>query len=116
MSIIVTGSLGFIGSHPGVALMENNYSVVIADNLSNSSIDVLDRLTQITGEDVPFYKADVTDEEQVHTIFEQHDIEGVIHFAGYKAVEESVEQPLKYYVYRFLELSTKLNKCKGIIK
>lgn len=97
MIILVTGGLGFIGSHTVVELINNNYQVVIADNLINSKIEVLDRLYRITGIKPTFYKIDVTDEAKLEPVFKNHDIDGVIHFAGLKAVGESVSKPLEYY-------------------
>lgn len=97
MKILVTGGLGYIGSHTVVELCKNNYDVVIIDNLSNSKIDVCDKLKKITGRDVPFYKGDVCDKDLLDEIFKKEKIDAVIHFAGYKAVGESVLKPLKYY-------------------
>ena len=97
MNILVTGGLGFIGSHTVVELIKNNHTVIIADNLINSKIEVLDKLSTITGIKPTFYQIDVTDEQAVESIFNNHKIDGVIHFAGLKAVGESVEKPLQYY-------------------
>lgn len=97
MNILVTGGLGFIGSHTTIELIKNNHKVIIADNLINSKIEVLDKLSTITGIKPNFYQVDVTDEEKVQEIFENHKIDGVIHFAGLKAVGESVSKPLDYY-------------------
>ena len=97
MKILVTGGLGFIGSHTCVELINKNHQVVVADNLSNSKIETLERIEKITGTKPVFYKIDVTKEELVEEIFKKHDLDGVIHFAGYKAVGESVEKPLEYY-------------------
>ncbi len=97
MNILVTGGLGFIGSHTVVELTANNHEVIIVDNLSNSKIEVLDKLHQITGRRPAFHQIDVTDETQVEDIFLTHKIDGVIHFAGLKAVGESVSKPLEYY-------------------
>ena len=97
MRILVTGGLGFIGSHTCVELLNENYEVVIADNLSNSSIDVLDKIEKITSKRPKFYEIDVCDKEKVSKIFNENEIDAVIHFAGYKAVGESVSEPLKYY-------------------
>jgi len=98
MNILVTGGLGFfIGSHTVVELIKNNHEVIIADNLINSKIEVLDQLLTITGMKPIFYQIDVTDEDAVETIFKTYKIEGVIHFAGLKAVGESVAKPLDYY-------------------
>ncbi len=97
MNILVTGGLGFIGSHTAVELIKNNHTVIIADNLINSKIEVLDKLSNITGMKPTFYQIDVTDEVKVEEIFNNHKIDGVIHFAGLKAVGESVSNPLEYY-------------------
>jgi len=97
MNILVTGGIGFIGSHTVVELIKNNHTVIIADNLVNSKLEVLDKLHQITGIKPIFYQIDVTDADQTERVFEDHQIDGVIHFAGLKAVGESVEKPLEYY-------------------
>ena len=86
MNILVTGGLGFIGSHTVVELIKNNHTVIIADNLINSKIEVLDKLSCITDIKPTFYQIDVTDETKVEKIFVNHKIDGVIHFAGLKAV------------------------------
>ncbi len=96
--ILVTGGLGFIGSHTVVALQERGFEVVIIDNLSNSSLDVLSGITGITRIAPEFEKIDLRDKAAVSDFFQQHsDVEGVIHFAASKAVGESVENPLLYY-------------------
>ncbi len=95
--ILVTGGLGYIGSHTVVELLENNYEVVIIDNLSNSKIETLDKLKKITNKDIKLYQDDVCDKEALRKIFKENKIDGVIHFAGFKAVGESVLKPLKYY-------------------
>lgn len=97
MNILVTGGLGFIGSHTTIELIKNNHEVIIADNLINSKIEVLDKLSTITGINPTFYQIDVTDEAKLEEIFNNHNIDGVIHFAGLKAVGESVSKPLEYY-------------------
>ena len=97
MKILITGGLGFIGSHTVVELIKNGHTVVMADNLINSKIEVLDKLATITGIKPSFYQIDVTDEAKVEEIFNNHKIDGVIHFAGLKAVGESVSKPLEYY-------------------
>ena len=96
-NILVTGGLGFIGSHTTVELCKNDYNVIIIDNLSNSNIEVLDKLKEITGKDIVFYQDDVCNKDALEKIFKKEKIDGVIHFAGFKAVGESVEMPLKYY-------------------
>ncbi|WP_423408377.1 UDP-glucose 4-epimerase GalE [Heyndrickxia sp. MSNUG] len=98
MNILVTGGAGYIGSHTCVALLEAGHSVIIADNLSNSKEQVVDYVQHISNKDVIFYKVDVTDEVALNEIFSRHLIDGVIHFAGWKAVGESVEKPLMYYM------------------
>ncbi len=97
MKILVTGGTGYIGSHTAVALIEAGHEVVIVDNLSNSKAEVINRLEKITGTRPVFYKADLCDRPALEAIFGDHTIEAVIHFAGLKAVGESVERPLHYY-------------------
>ncbi len=97
MTILVTGGAGYIGSHTIIELYQCGYEVVVVDNLSNSSTVSLDRIQQITGRKVPFVKADVLDKDALRKVFAEYSIESVIHFAGLKAVGESVEQPLRYY-------------------
>ncbi|MGQ7414172.1 UDP-glucose 4-epimerase GalE [Streptococcus suis] len=97
MSILVTGGAGYIGSHTVVELLKLGKEVVIVDNLSNSSILVLDRIETITGKRPTFYELDVADKEALRQVFENENIEAAIHFAGYKAVGESVAKPIMYY-------------------
>ncbi|NRG97321.1 UDP-glucose 4-epimerase GalE [Streptococcus suis] len=97
MSILVTGGAGYIGSHTVVELLKLGKDVVIVDNLSNSSILVLDRIETITGKRPTFYELDVADKTALREVFEKESIESAIHFAGYKAVGESVEKPVMYY-------------------
>ena len=97
MKILVTGGTGYIGSHTCVELLNSGYEVVIIDNLSNSKKDVVDKIKEITAKEVTFYEGDVCDKELLTNIFEKEKIDAVIHFAGYKAVGESVKLPLKYY-------------------
>ncbi len=96
-TILVTGGMGYIGSHTCVELQQAGYRVVIVDNLINSSRDVVGRIERITGTAPEFCEADVCDLEAMRELFRTHSIDGVIHFAGLKAVGESVEQPLRYY-------------------
>ena len=95
--ILVTGGAGYIGSHTVLALLEAGHEVLIVDNLSNSSAKVLPRLEQLSGQVIPFVQADVRDGAALDRIFAEHRIDGVIHFAGLKAVGESVAQPLRYF-------------------
>lgn len=97
MSVLVTGGTGYIGSHTCVELIEAGYDLVVLDNFYNSNIRVLDRIEKITGKRPKFYEVDILDEDGLETIFKENDIDAVIHFAGYKAVGESVEKPLEYY-------------------
>ena len=97
MNILLTGGAGYIGSHTLVELLANGHSPVVVDNLDNSSEEALRRVEQITGSSVPFYNLTVQDGPTLRAVFEQHSFDAIIHFAGYKAVGESVEQPLKYY-------------------
>lgn len=97
MKILVTGGTGFIGSHTVVELIHDGHEVVIVDNLSNSDIKVLDSIEKITKIRPKFYAYDVTNKPQIEEVFQSHHFDGIIHFAGYKAVGESVEKPLMYY-------------------
>ena len=97
MNVLVTGGAGYIGSHTCVELLEKGYGVVVVDNLVNSSAKSLERVEQITGKSLDFYQNDVRDRDAMERIFSKHDIDCVIHFAGLKAVGESVAMPLEYY-------------------
>ncbi len=97
MAILVTGGAGYIGSHTVVELQNAGYDVVVLDNLSNSCEKSLERVAQITGKSVPFYKADILDKAALDAILEKETITAVIHFAGLKAVQESVQKPWEYY-------------------
>lgn len=97
MSVLVTGGAGYIGSHTCVELLAAGYDVVVADNLSNSKEESLKRVQEISGKPVKFYKVDLLDREALNQVFEKESIEAVVHFAGLKAVGESVSIPLRYY-------------------
>lgn len=109
MSILVTGGLGFIGSHTTIELLEAGYDVVIIDNLSNSSKEIKNKIETITKKQVKTYYIDLLEKAALKQIFMRHHIESVIHFAGYKAVGESVGQPLKYYINNIVGT---LNLCQ----
>ncbi len=120
MSILVTGGAGFIGSHTVVLLQEAGYDVVVLDNLSNSSEKSLERVSAITGKPVKFYKADILDREALEDIFTKEDITACIHFAGLKAVGESVAKPWEYYENNIAGTLTlvdvmRKHNCKNII-
>ena len=120
MSILVTGGTGYIGSHTVVELLNLNKEVVVLDNFVNSSPDVIDKIKTITGKEFKFYEVDLLDEENLKKVFEENNITEVIHFAGLKAVGESVGKPLEYYsnnitgTITLLDVMRKHN-CKKII-
>ena len=97
MNVLVTGGAGYIGSHTCLELLERGYGVIVIDNLCNSNPKSLDRVRELTGKEITFYEGDVRDEELLRKIFAAHEIDCVIHFAGLKAVGESVAQPWRYY-------------------
>lgn len=118
--ILVTGGTGFIGSHTCIALLCAGYQIVVSDNLSRSSVESLARIQLITGTSPRFYNADVRDDAAMEQIFLDHDIDCVIHFAGLKAVSESVAKPLDYYnnnIYGTMQLLRTMDKtrCKRIV-
>ncbi len=120
MKILVTGGTGYIGSHTCVELLQKGYEVVVFDNLYNSKRDVVDKIEKITGKKITFYKADMLDKESMRPVFAEHTFDAVIHFAGLKAVGESVEKPLLYYknnIAGTLNLCEMMNEygCKKII-
>ena len=120
MNVLVTGGTGYIGSHTCVELLDNDYNVIIIDNLSNSKRSVVDKIKEITNKDVKFYEGDCCNKSTLEKIFAENDIDAVIHFAGYKAVGESVREPLMYYrnnldsTITLLEVM-KENNCKKIV-
>lgn len=111
MKILVTGGLGYIGSHTVIELIEHGHEVVIVDNLINSKIDVLDKLMEIIGVRPEFCQIDVADERQMEMVFKAYEIEGVIHFAGLKAVGESVSMPEVYYMNNLVSTLTLSKLC-----
>ncbi len=118
MNILVTGGAGYIGSHTCVALLETGHEVIIADNLCNSKAETVDKIKQITNREVTFYQIDVTEAEAVERIFSKHKLDGVIHFAGLKAVGESVEKPLAYYYNNLVSTMVVAQACQkyGVTK
>lgn len=111
MNILVTGGTGYIGSHTTIELLNEGHDVIIADNLSNSNELVLDRVEEISGKKITPYYIDLLNKEELNRIFEKNSIDAVIHFAGYKAVGESVAQPLKYYKNNLIST---INLCESM--
>ncbi|MFF2588521.1 UDP-glucose 4-epimerase GalE [Peribacillus butanolivorans] len=111
MNILVTGGAGYIGSHTCVALLEAGHTVIVADNLSNSKAATIEKVKQITNKEITFYHMDMTD-ELVNTIFSNHNIDGVIHFAGLKSVGESAEKPLDYYYNNIVSTMVIAKACQ----
>lgn len=112
MAVLVCGGAGYIGSHTCVELLNAGYDIVVADNFSNSSMESLNRVKQITGKDFQFVEMDLCDEEAVDKLFAEHkEIDSLIHFAGYKAVGESVAKPLMYYQNNLTSTFALLNAC-----
>ena len=97
MSILITGGCGYIGSHTCLELLAGGHEIVVLDNYYNSNPEALSRVKELSGKDFPFYECDIRDAEGLRKIFQKHSIEAVIHFAGLKAVGESVQKPLTYY-------------------
>lgn len=97
MTVLLAGGAGYIGSHVAVELLQSGYDVIIADNFYNSSQEVPERIREITEKSVRTYNVDIQNSAALEQIFKQHEINAVMHFAGYKAVGEAVQQPLKYY-------------------
>lgn len=119
-AILVTGGLGYIGSHTVVELIHEGFSVIVADNLSNSKLFILDRIEQITSIRPVFYEAELCNSVEVEKIFSKHTIDAVIHFAAFKSVNESVKKPLKYFQNNLVSLMNVLgamqeNKVKNIV-
>ena len=109
---LVTGGAGYIGSHTLIELINNNFEVVVIDNLANSSRESLRRVEQITGHEIPFIEADVRDQSVLDDIFTTYSIDSVIHFAGLKAVGESVAKPLEYYDNNLVSTMTLLEAMR----
>ena len=111
MDILVTGGAGYIGSHTLIELIEAGYTPVVVDNLSNSSPEALKRVEKITGAKIPFHKLDLRNEEELEKVFAEHKFDAIIHFAGLKAVGESVKKPLHYYDNNFTSTLTLLQQA-----
>jgi UDP-glucose 4-epimerase len=111
MNILVTGGAGYIGSHTSIELLKKGHDVIIADNLSNSKKETINRIENISKKKVVFYQIDVNNIEAVTSIFSRHSIDAVIHFAGFKSVGESVQDPLKYYYNNVLSTILLSQEC-----
>ena len=122
MNILLCGGAGYIGSHTAIELDKAGHSVVVVDNLVNSNPESLRRVAKIIGKEIPFYEADVRDAEALDKIFKENKIDAVIHFAGLKAVGESVEKPLEYYhnnmtgTFILMDVMSIKNTTKAIIR
>ena len=120
MAILVTGGTGYIGSHTAIELLKNGEEIVVVDNLSNSKIEMVDKIKKLSGKDFKFYEVDLLDREKLEKVFQENDIKEVIHFAGLKAVGESCEKPIEYYhnnitgTLFLVDLMRKYN-CKKIV-
>ena len=120
MAILVTGGTGYIGSHTAIELLKNGEEIVVVDNLSNSKIEIVDKIKKLSGKDFKFYEVDLLDREKLEKVFQENDIKEVIHFAGLKAVGESCEKPIEYYhnnitgTLILVDLMRKYN-CKKIV-
>ena len=120
MKVLVTGGCGFIGSHTCCELLDNGYEVVIIDNLCNSKKEIIEKIKEITKKEVSFYEIDLRNKESLRKVFDENKIDGVIHFAGLKAVGESVKEPVMYYdnnlisTLVLLEVMKEYN-CKNIV-
>lgn len=112
MNILVTGGAGYIGSHTCLALLEAGHTVIVADNLCNSSIETIDKVKQISNKDVAFNQVDVTVEADVDSIFDNNTIDGIIHFAGLKSIGDSVEKPLAYYYNNLVSTMVLAKACQ----
>ena len=120
MAILVTGGTGYIGSHTAIELLKNGEEIVVVDNLSNSKIEMVDKIKKLSGKDFKFYEVDLLDREKLEKVFQENDIKEVIHFAGLKAVGESCKKPIEYYhnnitgTLILVDLMRKYN-CKKIV-
>ena len=113
MKVLIVGGAGYIGSHTCVDLLNNGFEIVVVDNFSNSKLEVIDKIKQITGKDFTFYEVDACNKDALEEVFKKEKIDGAIHFAGYKAVGESVDKPLMYYHNNLLSA---LNLCELLDK
>jgi len=113
VNILVTGGAGYIGSHTCISLLNEGHSVIIADNFVNSKPETIQKIMDISSEEIIVYEVDITDEEAVDNMFRDNNIDGVIHFAGLKAVGESVEKPYEYYYNNIVSTLILANACKN---
>ena len=97
MAILITGGAGYIGSHAAVEFLKADYDIVVLDNFSNSHVEAIERVKELAGKNFPFYNIDLVDKEAVDQLFAKYDFDSVVHFAGLKAVGESISMPLRYY-------------------
>lgn len=111
MNILVTGGAGYIGSHTCVELLKRNYSIIVVDNLINSKIEAIDNVKVITKKEFDFYEIDLTDGDEVEKIFATHKIDAVVHFAGLKAIGESVVKPINYYYNNLVSTMILIRNC-----
>ena len=120
MKILVTGGAGYIGSHTCIELINAGFEVVIVDNLINSSIKVIERIESLVSCSIPFYEFDIRDKQRLTNVFQKHKIDGVIHFAGLKSVDESIKNPIEYYYNNLSSIFVLLNvmkefECKNLV-
>lgn len=120
MAVLLTGGTGFIGSHTAVEMLDSGYDVILADDFSNSDRSVVERVEKITGKKIKLYEVNVSERKSLERIFEENNVDGVIHFAGFKSVNESVKSPLKYYknnldtIISVLEMMKKFKRTRII--
>src|SRR5690625_2981953 len=112
MNVLLAGGAGYIGSHTCISLIESGYRVILVDNFSNSNPEIMKKLELILGKNLLAYNIDITDSIALQKIFEKHKIDSVIHFAGLKSVEESIQFPLKYYKNNVLSTINLIEACE----
>ncbi|MFD2503431.1 SDR family NAD(P)-dependent oxidoreductase, partial [Paenibacillus septentrionalis] len=112
MNILVTGGAGYIGSHTCIALLKAGHSVIVIDNFNNSDRKMVDMIEKLSENKITFYEFDVTDNTKLNLVFKKHRIDGVIHFAGFKAVGESISKPLEYYYNNLVSTIVLMQACQ----